>query len=227
MARNDPRPAGISSRCYDHWWGWNAYSWSRRSTLRHSFVAMPNVIVIAGPNGAGKSTLAPALLRDTLHIPEFVNADTIAEGLSAYAPEDASFDAGRVMLGRLHELAEARKDFAFETTLASRSYAGWLRQLHANADYRVSIVFLWLRRVELAIDRVNARVKLGGHSIPEETIRRRFERGTRNFFELYQPTANSWRFFNAGTTPATEIARYNENDGETIFQPELWNEIRK
>jgi predicted ABC-type ATPase len=78
---------------------------------------MPDVIVIAGPNGAGKSTLAPALLRDTLGILEFVNADTIAEGLSAFAPEDASFDAGRVMLGRLHELAEAGKDFAFETTL--------------------------------------------------------------------------------------------------------------
>ena len=65
---------------------------------------MPNVIVIAGPNGAGKSTLAPALLRDTLVILEYVNADTIAEGLSAFAPEDASFDAGQVMLGRLREL---------------------------------------------------------------------------------------------------------------------------
>ncbi len=66
---------------------------------------MPDVVVIAGPNGAGKSTLAPALLRDTLHIVEYVNADTIAEGLSAFAPEDASFEAGRIMLGRLHELA--------------------------------------------------------------------------------------------------------------------------
>ena len=171
--------------------------------------------------------MAPALLRDTLHIPEFVNADTIAEGLSAFAPEDASIEAGRVMLGRLKELADAKKDFSFETTLASRCYAGWLKQLQANADYRVSIVFLWLRRVELAIERVNARVRLGGHSIPEDTIRRRYERGTRNFFELYQPIANSWRFFNSGTTPATEIARYNENDGETIFQSDLWNEIKK
>lgn len=85
---------------------------------------MPNIVAIAGPNGAGKSTLAPALLRDTLNIPEYVNADTIAEGLSAFAPEDASFDAGRVMLGRLHTLAAARRDFAFETTLASSMRAG-------------------------------------------------------------------------------------------------------
>ncbi|HVF30732.1 MAG TPA: zeta toxin family protein [Pyrinomonadaceae bacterium] len=188
---------------------------------------MPDVIVIAGPNGAGKSTLAPALLRDTFRVLEYVNADTIAEGLSAFAPEDASFDAGRVMLGRLHELAETKKDFAFETTLASRFYANWLKHLQSVSGYRVSVVFLWLRSVDFAIARVDARVRVGGHSIPEETIRRRFERGTRNFFELYVPVADSWRFFNAGTRPATEIARYTQKDGENIFDSEVWNEIRK
>ncbi len=188
---------------------------------------MPDVIVIAGPNGAGKSTLAPALLRDTLNIPEYVNADTIAEGLSAFAPEDASFDAGRVMLGRLHDLAEEGKSFAFETTLASRFYARWLSDLKETSGYRVSLVFLWLRDVELAIARVAARVRLGGHSVPEEIIRRRFERGRNNFFELYQPVANAWRFFNAGTKPPAEIARYNEKDGEIFFDEDLWNEIQK
>jgi len=188
---------------------------------------MPNVIVIAGPNGAGKSTLAPALLRDTLHVLEFVNADTIAEGLSAFAPEDASFDAGRVMLGRLHELADERKSFAFETTLSSRFYAGWLKRLQSDAGYRVSVVFLWLRTVDLAIARVKARVNLGGHSIPEDIIRRRYARSTRNFFDMYQPVANAWRFFNAGTEPATEIAQYNERDGEMIFDEQLWNQIKK
>lgn len=188
---------------------------------------MPNIVVIAGPNGAGKSTLAPFLLRDTLGILEYVNADTIAEGLSAFAPENASFDAGRVMLGRLHELAEAKKDFAFETTLASRFYSVWLKQLQESSDYRVSIVFLWLRNVELAIARVDARVKLGGHSIPEETIRRRYDRGIKNFFRVYQPVANAWRFFNAGTEPATEIAQYNEKDGKVIFNRELWKWIKK
>lgn len=187
---------------------------------------MPNVIVIAGPNGAGKSTLAPALLRDTLKVLEYVNADTIAEGLSAFAPEDASFDAGRVMLGRLHELAEEKRSFAFETTLASRTYAGWLKELRESSDYRVSVVFLWLRTVDLAIARVGARLKLGGHSIPEETIRRRCHRGTKNLFELYIPIADSWRFFNAGTTPATEVARYTQSKGETVFDSALWSEIK-
>lgn len=187
---------------------------------------MPDVIVIAGPNGAGKSTLAPALLRDTLNIPEYVNADTIAEGLSAFAPEDASFDAGRVMLGRLHELAAEKKDFAFETTLASRFYAGWLKELQSNG-YRVSLVFLWLSKVETAIERVNARVRLGGHSIPEKTIRRRFERGRKNLFDLYLPVANAWRVFNAAPDTPKEVARYTESDGQVIFDTDLWNQIKK
>lgn len=186
---------------------------------------MPDVIVIAGPNGAGKSTLAPALLRDTLHVLEYVNADTIAEGLSAFAPEDASFDAGRVMLGRLHELAEQGKDFAFETTLASRFYAKWLDQLKARG-YRVSIIFIWIPTVELATARVDARIRLGGHSIPEETIRRRFGRGIGNFFELYVPIANSWRRYDSGQFPPREIARYTENSGPAIFDQQIWNRIK-
>lgn len=186
---------------------------------------MPNVVVIAGPNGAGKSTLAPALLRDTLNIPEFVNADTIAEGLSAFAPEDASFDAGRVMLGRLRDLAAEGRDFAFETTLASRFYSGWLKELQEHS-YEVSLVFLWLESVEIAVQRVAARVRAGGHSIPEDTIRRRYERGLKNLFDLYIPVANSWRVFHASPIIPKEIARFDEPGGEVIFDNDLWKQIK-
>lgn len=186
---------------------------------------MRNVIVIAGPNGAGKSTLAPYLLRDTLGIVEYVNADTIAEGLSAFAPEDASFDAGRVMLRRLNDLASERKDFAFETTLAAKFYASWLKKLQDNG-YRVSLIFLWLRDVEFAIERVNERVRLGGHSIPEEIIRRRFERGLKNLFDLYLPIANNYRIFNAAPEKPREIVRYTEKAGEIVFDLALWNQIK-
>lgn len=187
---------------------------------------MREIIVISGPNGAGKTTLAPYLLRDTLGIREYVNADTIAEGLSAFAPEDASFDAGRVMLVRLRNLASERKSFAFETTLASRFYAGWLKELQTQ-DYRVSLIFLWLRDVEIAIERVKARVRLGGHSIPEETIRRRFDRSLTNLFELYVPIADAWQVYNAGTEPAAEIARFDGVNGQITLDEELWNQIRK
>ena len=121
-------------------------------------VHRPRVIVIAGPNGAGKLTLAPVLLRDKLDVPDYVNADTIAQGLSAFSPEEQAFAAGRIMLMRLRALAEARQDFAFETTLATLSYAPWLRGL-AKSGYEVFVAFLWLRSAELALALVLARVR--------------------------------------------------------------------
>ena len=84
---------------------------------------MPHLVIIAGPNGAGKSTAAPALLKDALNMDNFVNADVIAQGLCAYQPEKAAIQAGRIMLSRIHNLANKNANFAFETTLASRSFA--------------------------------------------------------------------------------------------------------
>ena len=151
----------------------------------------PLVIVIAGPNGAGKSTTAPSLLRDTLQVSEFVNADTIAGGLSAFRPDSVAIAAGRAMLERIRQLAEARAEFAFETTLASRSFAPWLARLKRNG-YHVHVLFLWLESADLAVNRVTARVRLGGHDVPEGTVRRRYTRGLRNLFGLYLPLADSW-----------------------------------
>ena len=187
---------------------------------------MPNVVIIAGSNGAGKSTIAPPLLRDTFSITEFVNSDIIAQGLSAFAPEKAAFEAGRVTLKRLKELASAFEDFAFETKLATRSYAPWLRELKASG-YQLSLVFLWLESVDIAIKRVAARVAAGGHSIPEDTIRRRYERGINNLFELYMPMMNSWRVFNASPIIPKEIARYDEIGGEVFFDRDLWYRIKR
>jgi predicted ABC-type ATPase len=133
---------------------------------------MPKVVVIAGPNGAGKSTTAPAVLRDALRVREFVNADTIAAGLSAFSPETVAVRAGRVMLQRLHELADQRQDFAFETTLASRSFAPWLRHMQ-SAGYKFHLVYLWLPIVELALARVAERVRRGGHAVPEDVVRQK------------------------------------------------------
>ena len=187
---------------------------------------MPNIVVIAGPNGAGKSTHAPALLRDTLNIPEYVNADTIAEGLSAFAPENASFEAGRIMLQRLNEVARQRRNLAFETTLASRFYANWIKGLQ-KSGYRLTLFFLWLESTELAKERVKERVRLGGHNIPTETIVRRYDRGLNNLFDLYLPIANTWSIRNTSAAKSVEIARYTDEEGEIVFDEALWNQIRK
>src|SRR5947209_16204911 len=103
----------------------------------------PTVIVLAGPNGAGKTTSARTLLAETLGLMTFVNADVIAQGLAGFDPEKMALEAGRITLQRLHTLAEQRADFAFETTLAGRSYARWL-ELWRQAGYTVHLVYFWL-----------------------------------------------------------------------------------
>lgn len=151
----------------------------------------PTVVVIAGPNGAGKSTAAPFLLKEALSILEFVNADQIAAGLSAYAPEAVAFSSGRIMLKRLRELVAAHASFAFESTLSSRSFAPFLTACKAKG-YRVEIFYVTLPSAELAVNRVALRVKLGGHHIPTIDIKRRFERSLHNLFTLYRPLADTW-----------------------------------
>ncbi|GAX59862.1 hypothetical protein SCALIN_C04_0350 [Candidatus Scalindua japonica] len=187
----------------------------------------PHVIVIGGPNGAGKSTTAPALLKGTLGVTEFVNADTIAEGLSAFYPEGAAFHAGRVMLERIHILAKEYRHFAFETTLASRTFAPWLEELRKKG-YVCHLVFLWLPSEEFAIARVAERVRMGGHNVPEEIIRRRYTKGMRNFFGLYTPLADTWRVYdNSFQSGPVLIARGGENIKENIYNLDLWNVMRK
>jgi predicted ABC-type ATPase len=151
----------------------------------------PQVVVLAGPNEAGKSTSAKRLLLGAPQVKEFVNADVIAQGLSAFSQERVAFAAGRIMLERLRELANAKVSFAFETTLATRRYAKWLTDLRAGG-YRVRIVFLWLPSPDLAIARVADRVRAGGHDVPEEVIRSRYAAGLKNLFELYLPLADTW-----------------------------------
>src|SRR6516225_1621380 len=136
------------------------------------FESSPSVIVLAGPNGAGKTTAAQSLLAETLRLRTFVNADVIAQGLSGFDPASAALEAGRIMLDRLHALAKERCDFAFETTLAVRSLVRWFRELQ-EAGYSIHLVYFWLADPDLAVSRVAERVRMGGHDVPEPTIRLR------------------------------------------------------
>jgi predicted ABC-type ATPase len=186
---------------------------------------MPHLIIIAGSNGAGKSTAAPALLKDALHVDNFVNADVIAQGLCAYQPEKAAIQAGRIMLDRIHTLAEEKVNFAFETTLASRTFAMWIPKLQKQG-YQFHLIFLWLKNVELAIFRVNERVKSGGHSVPESTIRRRYAAGLKNFFNLYSPLAESWQFYdNSNAENLSLIASQIKQSDPIIKDKEIWKQL--
>lgn len=188
---------------------------------------MPDVLVIAGPNGAGKTTVAPALLRDLLLVREFVNADQIATGLSGFNSEATAFRAGRIMLERLHELARRQVDFAFETTLASRSLAPFIRQLKSSG-YTFLLVYLWLENAKLARERIAQRVQSGGHDIPARIVTRRYRRSLVNFFELYQNLADEWRFYdNSGTRELRLVAAGSEQRELEVVDVKLWWTIRR
>jgi predicted ABC-type ATPase len=183
----------------------------------------PQVIIIAGPNGAGKTSSSPFLLRNNPSISAFVNADAIAAGLSAFRPETVAIEAGRIMLRRIKDLSDQRESFAFETTLAARAYAPWLRQLRGTG-YEFHLLFLWLRTAEVALGRVAERVRRGGHAIPEQEIRRRYQRGLTNLFDLYLPLADTWAVYdnsNAGATPSL-IAAGRQEQPQRIAEPDSW-----
>ena len=182
----------------------------------------PSLIAIAGPNGAGKSTTGPTLLKDTLGVTEFVNADLIAQGVSPFAPETAAVAAGRIMLDRMRDLARRRVSFAFETTLSGRAYAPWITEL-LEGGYRFHLVFLWLPSPELAIQRVADRVRQGGHHVPEVVVRRRYNRGLANVHRLYRPLATSWRLYdNSDRFSPRKIAEGGRGRAPQVLDRARW-----
>jgi len=187
---------------------------------------MPNMIILAGPNGAGKTTAAPALLQNALQVNDFVNADVIAQGLCGFQPEKEAIRAGRIMLKCIHNLADKKIDFAFETTLASRSFAHWMSGLKEHG-YQFHLVFLWLKDVELAISRVRERIRLGGHSVPEETIRRRYTSGIKNFFNLYQPLLDYWKFYDNSNINHLSLIASGTKDEKIVENKIIWQQLKE
>ncbi|PZV80994.1 putative ABC-type ATPase [Algoriphagus aquaeductus] len=163
------------------------------------------LFIIAGCNGAGKTTASFRMLPELLDCKEFVNADEIARGLSPFQPETVALEAGRIMLSRIHELIEKEEDFAFETTLATKSYLSFIRKAK-QAGYFVSLVFFWLESPELAIERVKKRVAEGGHHIPESVVRRRYQRGIENLFKLFFNEVDYLAIFDNSKTAPELIA---------------------
>lgn len=153
-----------------------------------------DLYIIAGCNGAGKTTASFTILPEILNCKEFVNADEIAKGLSPFQPEKVSFEAGRIMLQRINELLNSEENFAFETTLATKSYRSKIF-LAKKKGYTVTLLFFWLRNIDLAIERVRTRVIEGGHYIESEIIRRRYINGIKNLFEIYLPIADEIMIF--------------------------------
>jgi predicted ABC-type ATPase len=173
---------------------------------------MPNLYIISGCNGAGKTTASFTVLPEMLNCDEFVNADEIARGLSPFNPEKAAIESGRLMLSKIDHLIKGKKDFAFETTLSTKSYANKILKAK-QSGYQVTLIFFWLDSADLAIERVLTRVLEGGHNIPVPVITRRYYSGIKNLFEIYIPICDYWMIFNNSKTPSELIAEgYSDKD---------------
>ena len=167
--------------------------------------APKKIIIIAGPNGAGKTTFARSFLPMEAGLPRFINADAIAAGLAAFAPETAAIRAGRLMLEEIDICARRGESFAFETTLSGLTYLRHIAAWRAQG-YRVSLYFLSLPNVETAIERVASRVRQGGHHVADNVIRRRFAAGLENFRLHYKGAVDDWVLYDnsAGEPVALE-----------------------
>jgi predicted ABC-type ATPase len=186
---------------------------------------MPTCWIIAGPNGAGKTTFALEYLPTVTCCRRFVNADLIAAGLSPLAPEQHLLAASRLFLREIEECINAREDFAFETTLAGRSYLKLVEKLRA-AGWRVELVYLALPSVEMSRLRVAERVAHGGHNISEEDIARRFPRSLYNLLHVFAFKVDQVHcLMNTGTTPQLIFQQTGIN--RSIVNPNLFVILQK
>ena len=181
--------------------------------------------IIAGCNGAGKTTASFTILPEILDCKEFVNADEIAKGLSPFQPERVSFEAGRIMLARIKELLSEDENFAFETTLSTRSYKNKIIKAKKNG-YRVTLLFFWLQNIDLAKERVKTRVSEGGHNIEPDVIERRYIRGIKNLFNIYLPIVDGTLIFDNSEGKHELIADKQVDGFLNIINQEKYNLLK-
>ena len=184
---------------------------------------MCKLYIIAGPNGAGKTTASYTILPEIFKCNEFVNADEIAKGISPFNPDKVAIQAGKIMLKRISELIDNNITFALETTLSAKTFVKYIQQAKEN-NYEVILLFLRLNSKKLAIKRVEARVKEGGHNIPIEVIERRYDNGLKNFFQIYKEVVNKWIFVDNSEDEFRFIAEGSKN--ETVLDDEkVWKKL--
>ena len=186
----------------------------------------PRIVILAGPNGAGKSTVAKYLLTEKYLIDEFVNADAIATGLSAFAPENVAFEAGRIMLRRIDTLLKDKRSFAFETTLASKTFTRLIGRAQ-SAGYQVTLIYVALPSARLAKRRVAHRFKEGGHTIPENVIERRFYRSLDNLMHRYRTVVDEWFVYDNSELKTPTLVASGRGASEKIIEEQKWQRLLK
>ena len=167
--------------------------------------------IIAGPNGSGKTTFAYSFLLPRSNGNFFINADTIAAGLSPNHSETAAFQAGRFVIEEIRKAINDQRTFCFETTLSGLSWQRILREARA-AGYKVVIYFIFVDKVATSAQRIKSRVKEGGHNIPLNILRRRTPRSFYNFWNIYKDMSDEWYLFDNSKTKSKLWCSKNQFD---------------
>lgn len=181
----------------------------------------PTLLIIGGPNGSGKTTIAEFLLK-TKSITKFINADSIAKGISSGESGVGNIEAGRVMLESLHRSIKNGENVAFETTLSGRMWLNIIK-LAKSQNYDVYICYVTVSSPEIAIERVKSRTLEGGHSVPLKDITRRYYRSLNLFLNTYRSQVNGWYLFDNSETSAKLLALKENGDAENIFDRDIYD----
>lgn len=185
---------------------------------------MKEIVILGGPNGAGKTTAARVLLPRRVRLNAYINADEIARKLSPDDPDAAALQAGRSMLTQIRNLIESGTSFAFETTCAGRTHVKLLEACKQE-NWQISLIFLWVPSPEYSVARVAKRVSQGGHSIPEEVIRRRYRTGLWNMRHLYLPMVDDATIYDNRDNSLRLIARREAPFSLQVWDGDIWDRI--
>jgi predicted ABC-type ATPase len=183
----------------------------------------PDFYLFGGPNGAGKTTLAMKLL-PSWGCYEFLNADLIARGLSPFEPDGVALQAGQIMMRRTRDLLKRRITCATESTLSASALVPLLEECQASCGH-VHLIYVWLPTADMAVERVAARVRAGGHYVPEETVRRRYEAGRRNFIQIYSKVVDGWRVVDNSSLRPKTIATGDNRGALQVYVEDIWQRI--
>ena len=175
---------------------------------------MPELFIIAGCNGAGKTTAAYTLLPNVFNTSEFINADEIARGINPNNVEAAAFSAGKIMLKKINDFIENKKSFAFETTLSGNTYFDIITRAK-DSGFAITLFFVYIENVEIALERVAFRVLKGGHNIPDDVVKRRYLKGLQNLSK-YLGIAHEWYILDNSKSEYSTIAKFLEGNREII-----------
>jgi len=164
----------------------------------------PLLEIVAGPNGSGKSTFAESFIVKARKESTYLNPDLIASGFGPSDSEQASFQAGRILLGEVKDRIVRLENFAFESTLSGKTWLSLLKQAKSKG-YTIRLYFLYLKNIGQNLERIKKRVQMGGHNIPRDTVKRRHPRCFENFWNLYRPLADDWHIFDNSEKSPREV----------------------